>query len=188
MTGFIGEPGVMTFYFLDGSSALGALHGFAENIGVIMPDKVNLQVENSGDRIVAETGVLVGSWSGTAQEPVVGASAGFYPAPAGAVINWLTGSIFDGHRLRGRTFVVPLAGDSYQTDGSIVPERLATLRGAAESFRTGQTSNFVIWHRPFDGTPATPGHPARPEHGGSWAAVDSSNVPDKVAVLRSRRD
>jgi hypothetical protein len=187
-TGFPGAPGVSTFYFLDGSSALGGLHAFFSDLLFALPTDVNVQVENTGDAILAATGALVGSWAGTAQTVLTGTQAGAYAAPVGAVVDWFTGAILDSHRVRGRTFLVPLAGNTYQDDGSIFDSTRIALQGAAESFRSGQASNFVIWHRPFAGSPAVGTRPARPAHDGDYAAVTSAVVPDKACVLRSRRD
>jgi hypothetical protein len=186
--GFAGAPGVSTFYFLDASSAMTALHSFYTDVAAALPSDVNIQVENTGDRITAASGALVGSWSGTAQTVITGGQAGSYAAPTGCVVDWWTGAILDAHRVRGRTFLVPLAGNSYQDDGSLLDATRVALQAAAESFRSGQASNFVIWHRPFAGSPAVGTRPARPAHDGDYAAVTSATVPDKACVLRSRRD
>jgi hypothetical protein len=92
----------------------------------------------------------------------------------GSCISWLTGAVHGTHQLRGRTFVVPLNSGSYDTDGSLTSTALNRARTAATALVA--SGEFGVWGRPVAGA------------NGLWSQALASNVRDKIAVLRSRRD
>lgn len=188
LTGLVGLPGVSTFYCLTPSSFVPALQAFYVSCGGAFPSGISTQVEGQGDTIEATTGELVGSWSTAQPAPGGGGASGAYSAPTGGVINWLTGVVANGHRLKGRTFLVPLGGTQFDLTGSIESAALTGLRANASTLVSAVTNNFVVWHRPFPGAPAVGTKPARPAFSGSFAFVTGSSMPDKACVLRSRRD
>jgi len=182
LTGFPGAPGVATFYALDGSALLNDLQTLWAGIIASMPSDVTTQIENVGDTLSASTGELVDSWSGTSQDPQDGAAGGAYASPVGFMFQWFTADIMNGHRLRGRTYVVPAAGSCFETDGSVTSATAAAQQGFGEDFQVAQADNFVVWHRPkYD-----PGHVL--VRNGSYGLVSSAVVPRTAVVLRSRRD
>lgn len=186
--GFKGGPGVSTFYFLDTDTALTSLHTLYEGMSSTFPVGVSVIIEPSGDIIESTTGVITGAWGGNPQALVVGTSAGPYAAPAGVLLGWETTTILDGRRLRGRTFIVPAANGIFGADGTINDATRTALASLAAQFSIEQNLSFVIWHRPFAGRPAVGTIPAKPAHLGGHGLVTSARVPDKVVVLRSRRD
>lgn len=186
-TGFPGGPGVATMYATDCTTFLTSLTALWTAVSGAMPTDVNIQIENTGDIIDETTGELIGAWTGPAQAMLSGLSGGTYAAPAGCCLDWITSTYADGRLVRGRTFVVPVESSSYQSDGSIGTVTLAALVAACAAFVTAEGAFFVVWHRPYAGRPAAPPKPARPAHLGSAPLVTSSRVPDRVAVLRSRR-
>lgn len=192
-SGLSGGPGVATMYFLDTDNMTENLQALWTGLKGVLPIGVTIQVENVGDIIESTTGALTGAWGGTVQSALTGASNQPYPAPAGYCINWLTGTILDGHRLRGRTFVVPVTSAFYQDNGTILDSAVADGNAAVTTFIIAESSSLVIWHRPFDGTPAVPASgtkaakPARPAHLGGHGLVTGGFIRDKVAILRSRR-
>jgi hypothetical protein len=187
-TGFPGGPGVSTFY----TSAVGimvpAVHTFFVTLLDLLPSDVSIQVESSGDTIDDANGAITGSWVSPPQPVVVGGFAGTYSAPSGACITWLTDAVVAGHRLKGRTFIVPLGTNAYQNDGTIAPANLAIIQGAATLLSGVLANGMLVLARPFAGAPAVPPKPARPARAGVSAPVTGSRVADKAAVLRSRRD
>ena len=185
-TGFPGAPGVSTFYSLAATADITTLHGFFQNIKPDLPADVTIEVPTSGDIIDETTGELTGGWSGGSGGTSTGEDSGTYPAPVGAAVTWETGVVMDAHRLRGRTFIVPLAGFSYGTDGTIDSAVLATLRGAAASLLTG--TQFVVWHRPRAARAADGSRKAITYRAGGYASWSGSSVKDEAVVLRSRRD
>lgn len=104
---------------------------------------------------------------------VLGQAVGNYSGATGAVINWVTSTIAQGRRVRGRTFIVPLAA-GFDTSGSLGATTITAIQGAAQTLAEG-SPGLVIVKRP-------PGAVVG-EYG-----VTGASVPDRAAILRSRRD
>lgn len=175
-----------TFYSLNPASDLPFLHGFWTTLSSLLCLNTTITVEAVGDILDETTGVLTGAWSETAVEPVVGTSDAQYAAPAGAVIIWETGVVQDAHRLRGKTYVVPLAATAYAYDGSLTTDALTTVRGAADSLAAA--NDLVVWHRPRSARAADGSRPAVTARAGGYANITAATVHDFVAILTSRRD
>lgn len=181
--GAIGS-GFTNFYFFDTTSSaqaaadscrvfLAAAYGSSQ---VNLPTGVNISFTAGVDVIDTVTGQLTGTVPVTAPVTISGSGTGPYAAPAGACVTWLTNGVFNGHRLRGRTFLVPMAGSAYDTDGTLSTTAMNSINTAAASF-IAAAPDFVIWHRP------TPGGGG----GGGATVVSASRVADLAAVLTSRR-
>lgn len=188
LTGFIGGPGVATMYFLNENTAIPSVRAFWEAVSFVMPVSVTAQVQNEGDVIESTTGALTGAWSKAPVAPVFGKTPGPYSAPTGAVVNWLTQNVFDGRRLRGRTFIVPMDNGVYETNGTLQQAAINAINGAADALIFEQSLSFVVWHRPREARPLDGSRPAVTARPGAHGIVTARRVPDKVAVLRSRRD
>lgn len=188
LTGFAGAPGVSTMYFLGTAPPVFNVHSFWLAIKAFLPADVRVSVESAGDVIESTTGVLSGSWVGDPQADVQGTGPNGYSAASGALVRWETSLVADGHRVRGRTFIVPLDGASYNLIGSIQADTLTVLRSAGTALATDTASSFVVWHRPFAGSAAVGTRPARAAHAGLAVPVSGSTVPNEAVVLRSRRD
>lgn len=193
-TGFPGSPGLSTFYFTDAAPQQGALRAFLAAVAGSLPNDVTLTLQPGGDVIEDSTGVITGVWAGTLQTPITptGSAVG-YAAPVGMLHRWETLKIVGGRRLRGRTYLVPARGDAYQSDGSLLDTVLAGQLGASSAFIASVTPNLLVWQRPraartayVDGR----GIPHKAVSGrlGTSAVVVTASMPDKVVVLRSRRD
>lgn len=133
-------------------------------------------VPGSGDVIEDTTGELVGSWTATTPATVVGTGGGSIAAGVGACIGWATGGIVNGRRLRGRTFLVPMAAGGYDTDGTLGGGSLLVAQQCAGGLMAA--GPLGVWHRP-----TTVGGSDGTSYG-----VTSYKVRDKVAFLSSRRD
>jgi hypothetical protein len=175
-------------YFLDTATATASIHDFWDTFKALLPVDVHIVVDPSGDTIEDTTGDLVGSWAGDPQDEIVGTDTTPYAAPVGAMVNWTTGTVLDGHRLRGKSYIVPITGQQFQNDGSLGATALTLLGGAATEFVIEQSASFVIWHRPRDAKAADGSRPAVTARAGGHAVVTGNRVPDFAAVLRSRRD
>lgn len=183
-SGFPGAPGYTNFFFT-GDGAGGAAQesrlraiGFFEALRSRIPADVEVLVEPEVAVIDELTGMTQEFIVATdAANPVLFTGAGGYSAPSGAVVTWNTAGVANGRRVRGRTFVVPLANTAYEDDGTLTFPALNDLRDAgAAMVGTGFDSGFGIWSRPRSGG------------GGGFYEVNSYRVADKAAVLRSRRD
>ena len=175
-TGFPGAPGVSTFYATTAATPMANIRTFFNNIHPFLPSDVTLSFPGAGDVLDDVTGILTGSWSAAPPADVTGSGTGTYAAPVGAVVNWGTATIHRGRRMRGRTFLVPLNGPSFQNDGSLDSTVRAGLISGAQALIAAGPGNLLAWSRPISGG------------GGLSAAVTTANVPDLAAVLRSRRD
>lgn len=187
-SGFPGGPGVSTFYADDATVVIPPLHAFFSDQTARLPGDVHIQVESSGDKIDPVDGKIVGAWSGDLQTPLQGSDGGRYLAPAGYFVRWLTSTIADGRRVRGRTFFVPAAPAQFQTGGGLDPAAQAVIQATTDSFRLAVMPHLLAWHRPYKGRAATATRAARPPHAGAAFPITGSSVGAQAAVLRSRRD
>lgn len=177
-TGATGLPGYTRLKFqgdLDSAAALACanrVRTFFDSIKAFLPSAISInfaeaaQVYDLDQTLTAEVGF-------TPPALVLGGGAGSFSSPTGMVVNWLTSLIFQGHKVRGRSFLVPLAGTAYQSDGSLATATITAVQGAATALIAG-TPSLVV---------ASGGN-------GSFAVspVNAMSVPDRAAVLRSRRD
>lgn len=168
---------VTVLHFPDAKTDIrGTIESFITELRTSIPTNVTLTHTPSGDVLEEDTGILTGVWS-EAGGPVslAGTSGGVAAAGVGGCIGWLTSGIVNGHRVRGRTFVVPLATAAYEANGTLTTAALGDLDAAAGVMVTG---GLQVWHRPTG-----PGG-----SDGSAHDVVNHTVRDKVAVLTSRRD
>jgi hypothetical protein len=187
--GFTGAPGYTNLYFRNptpgiitqtvADSAVARADTFLASVQSRIPPDVTLSINGTVEVIDDTNGELQGFMNVTAPASKVGSMAGVYSAPSGAVVNWYTGAVRNGRRIRGRTFLVPLGGAATATNGTIDDTHLTGLRTAANNLvaATGD-SRLVVWSRP-----SAPG-----ETDGVSAEVITATVPDKIAILTSRRD
>lgn len=171
--------GVNVLYFAGdaGVPDPAAIRAAYDAIKTSLPPSVTIQVPGSGNTIEDTTGALVDVWAGTTPSPVTGSSgAAQSAAGVGACVNWLTGGIINGRKLRGRTFIVPLSVGSYDDQGTLETATLTRL----ESFATAMQASgpLAVWHRP-----TTSGG----SDGNSYGVI-AHRVRDHVAYLGSRRD
>lgn len=187
--GFAGAPGYSNFYFssgfLDGGIfgeeaelLAGRVADAFEALSPVLPRNVTIDIEPEVAVIDSDTGV---AQSFTSIDPpevdLPTGSAQPFAGPAGAVVTWRTNDLRNGRRIRGRTFLVPLSTTAYQEDGSLTTIALNAVRGFGDAMvGNALQGDLGVWSRPQGGA------------GGVFASVVSFTVPDKVAVLRSRRD
>ena len=182
MTGFPGAPGYMTTYWdlSDDHPPMDDIRSVFGAEGNIWPTGLTLTFPSTGNIIDDVDGSLVSTWVSDAPDDVVGGGTVAYAAPAGACFTWFTGAIHRGRKVQGRSFLVPLDGGMYQTDGTFNNTALGTLNAMAAAL--GIIGRQVVWCRPV-----------LDDEGGVIASGTSFDVQggfcrDKVAVLRSRRD
>jgi hypothetical protein len=170
-----GGIGVSVFYSPFGTDATVELGAFFNSIKAFFPPAVSWNVPSSGDVVDDVTGLITGAWTGGTTGSIVGTGSGAYAAGTGCYVRWQTAGIVAGRRVKGRTFLAPMIGNSYQSDGTILDATLATINAAAVTLvGFGKTS---IWHRPS----------AKGANDGVSFPVIGSTGPDKVTSLRSRR-
>lgn len=193
-SGFTGGPGYSNFHFttdggfwdggLLGDSAQAAADGAAARVtaafGALreqLPSGVRVDLETEAEIMNSDTGEIVGFAEVEPGYALGAGGTGGWSAASGAVINWRTNDYRSGRRIRGRTFMVPMAGSAYQDDGTLSGfGRSAVQDFGAEMLEGAGGAEFGVWSRPRNGA------------GGVFATVTGYSVPDMAAVLRSRRD
>ena len=189
-TGFSGAPGYSNFFFQNNfgtapstderQKAIAATDSFWMAVLPLLPNTVTITVQSDVEVIEETTGMLIDVMSGPALTSRVGTGGvGAYSGASGAVLTWRTNGVRNGRRVRGRTFLVPLAIGAYQNDGTLADTARTTLGTAANSLITpaAGTPPFNVWARPS----------AKGASDGNSYEVVGSSVPDMAAVLRSRR-
>ncbi len=183
-SGFSGAPGYSNFYFAAFGSGdavdleVARVRALFNAIPTYIPSGVSVRVLQEAAILDESSGELLGYSQATTQpSQVTGTGIGSWSAASGAVLTWNTETIARGRRLRGRTFLVPLAVAAYDTSGTLAQAFMtAATTGANALIGDGTGPTAVIWSRPRGGA------------GGSAGPITSSRVADRVSVLRSRRD
>ena len=182
-TGFAGSPGLTQMYFeassgpltSEASAAVANVRTFWNSISDRIPPVVSLQVQASVECFDVASGAPITVLNATPAAVVTGTSTGDFATPAGGLIQWRTGQVIGRRFLSGRTFLVPLGGTTYDALGTLDDACIADLLAAANVLIAASPS-LDVWHKPVNQT------------GGIASHVVSAVVPDRAAVLRSRRD
>lgn len=200
-TGWTGGPGLNTFYFGEESStdpgtpspdgALLCVNRVRDAWAVgkgIYPTSWSMAISPVVDVLQDTDGELVDSFSVTAPATIVGTSGSGYLPPSTCVLLQLRTLTFaDGRKILGRTFMGPVSA-TIDADGSPNAAALAVgVNTGAALLDIGVTAGpgLRVWRRPRAARTLPTPLSARD---GSSALVTSITVPDKYAVLRSRRD
>jgi hypothetical protein len=189
-TGFIGSPGYTNLFFepvpesdpitqATVDAARAKVEAFIIAAKNYLPTVATLTVDGQAAEIDEQTGEIQTFWNVTPLTTQTGVMAGSYVAGTGACVSWSTGGVRKGRRVRGRTFLVPLAAGAFEADGTLAPAALTALRAAATTLATDSNGvRLVVYAR----TPK-----AIIPDGGAYDVVTAA-VNDKAAVLTSRRD
>lgn len=184
-SGFTGAPGYTILHFdasttptQAGADAVhAAVNDFVINLVSNLPSAVTLTVEQAVEVIDQATNQLETIFTSPSKLAQKGGVAGGFSSATGACIVWETGEVKLGRRVRGRTFVVPIAASMYDLDGTLTAACLSDLQAGAAALAGGGFT-FGVLSRPTIKGAAD----------GSFHTVSSGRVSDKTAVLTSRRD
>ena len=184
-TGFTGAPGYTNLHFdasteptqAGAQAVYDAAGEFAGDITSALPSAVSISIEGGVEVVDQTTNELLTVFSATTRTAAKGIGTGGFSSSTGACITWETGEVKNGRRVRGRTFIVPLAASGYDTDGTLTSGVLTDLQTAAAALAAGGFTFGVL------ARPSTVG-----AADGSFHTVTSGRISDKTAVLRSRRD
>ena len=144
--------------------------------GGYLPTGVNIAFRSVVDVLEEVNGELVSQLAVTAPAAIAGGDPGRYSAVSGACVSWRTGDFVNGHRVRGRTFLVPMGALGLATDGSLDNLTVTNINTAAAGL-VAAAPELVIWRRPTS-------HAASD---GSSHIVGTGVCQDKAAYLTSRR-
>lgn len=189
---FIGAPGYSKFTFeapattADATSVTGKVRAFFVAIAGLLPNALTVQVQQAVPLYDEQTGLLIGEISASAAPAVVtgtGTVTTGYAGGAGAFIGWKTSSIWQGRRVQGRTFLVPLTQVQDQ-NGTLTSAAITTLTTAGNGLIAPSTPAFGVWAKKY--APGGTGKPVQVD--GSFFLSTAVSVPDKTGILKSRRD
>lgn len=180
-TGGTGGDGVSVMHFEniggagEASTAVVIMRTFFTAVATLIPDEIQFLPDPEVRVLDDVTGALVATYSVTPGAVIVGGSSGVYNAAAGARLDWETGVIEGGRRLRGRTFLVPLGSTAYQAGGGLAGAARTQIETAGTTYisqmqAAGRAAR--VWSR----------------KNGVARGIVSCNAPLQGAILRSRRD
>jgi hypothetical protein len=201
-SGFNGGPGYSIFHFRDfggtgewdpqnaeAELAGARVNQFADAMKFFLPPTVKLQVQTDVEVIEDTTGEMQDIRTANSKPIIAGTASATsgYAAAVGAVINWRTSTVRRGRRIKGRTFCVPLSGACFETDGTLAPSVVTSIKAAGEQLAspTG-TPDLGVYARPHRTKNTDGSWTTVPD--GQWAPVQAVTVPDMGAILTSRRD
>jgi len=170
----------------DVQAGVDAVAAFFNGIKQLIPTGYTIQVLGDVNVYEHTTATLTGALAATPPAAIVCTGGVAYAAPVGAAVQWDTATIQNGHRLRGRTFLVPLINTAFDTSGSLGGSIVTTIEtvalAMADTTVVDLSRMFYVWGRP---KPATETAPAKQATLGPITGV---TIRDKAMVLRGRRD
>lgn len=184
--GYTGSPGYTKLHFFPASEAgpttaevnAAAANGRAllASTASNMPSGVTYQCQSPAQWF-DNAGTLKGEVPiTTLPTAITGSGAATYPGGVGAVVYWNTGAFNGGHKVRGRTYFVPLSSAAFANDGTLAAGLVTALQGAVNT--------FVATNPPPAVNTRDLGKPGR---GNATYAVSSGTLKDRSAFLRTRR-
>lgn len=187
---FIGAPGYTKLAFINVVGTAGAdavvaatrtfMFAFAPSI----PAGTTIQVAREVAEYDEVTGTLIGELAAATTPALITCTgAGNYAGGSGFFVGWRTGTIWQGHRVQGRTFIVPSVG-GFEANGTLTSGQIAAAQSAGDALIGDATTTFAIWAKRF--TVGTDGKP----HQTNGAAFQTTTafVRDRASGLRTRRD
>jgi len=183
-TGFQGAPGYIRMKFTgalttaEANSAAANWKTFLSSLALLGPSGSSITFDTAA-QTYTDLGVQTGEVSITSvPTPINPLSTKAYAGGSGAVINWLTNGFHLGRKVRGRTFLVPLTSDAFEQNGTLLASTVTNIAAAGVTF-AGTTPQPVIVSIKTSGGGVTSGF---------VSPIVGATVPDRSAILRSRRD
>lgn len=196
-SGTSGGPGITQLFFddpatfgpldaNDAQAAVNAMRTYWDAIKALLPNEIVLTVSATVDQYDPVTGELEGTaTAATAPTSVTGTATAGYAMASGVRVNFPTGVIRNGRRVRGAHYIVPISSLAYSAVGNVESSTRTTINTAGAAFRAALTTaglRLVVWSRPVDAD-----QPNGPRVG-DVAEVTGWDTSEKGAVLRGRRD
>lgn len=177
--------GTTGFTAANAQAAVNAVRKFWDAVKGNLPDELKLTVSPVVD-IYNETDAELVASSVAAVAPVVvlGTGTTGYAGGAGLKLNWNTGVIRLGRRVKGSTFIVPALASCFGTTGTPTTGTATAINTAANVLMADLTAGgtaLLVWSRPL----VVGGVITRT---GATAGVISGSLAPKSAILRGRRD
>lgn len=188
-SGFQGAPGYTKLHFFGTTQQSqvdtwgNGVRTFFNALTSMMKTTWTIQVQPTVQEYDVVTGRLLSEWTMTTAPAVVTgtAAAGPWSGGIGAMVAWGTTVIWNGHRVKGRSFLVPLTGIA-DTDGTLTSAAITTINNAGQALIATGAPGLCIWSKQFSAPPNAT------QVNGNTALVTSAVTRDKTGILRSRRD
>jgi hypothetical protein len=185
-SGYTGSPGYTKLKFIqaegtsptvgEANSAAAASRALLTSIANFYPNVVVYQCQTSV-QVFNNAGVLQNEVAlGAVPANVSGVGGTLFPGGVGAVVYWLTGAINGGHKVKGRTYFVPLANGAFSNDGTLASTVVSSLTTAASTF-IGTSPAPAVNTRSL----------GQADRGNATYAITGASVKDRTAFLRTRR-
>jgi len=189
-SGFTGAPGYSSFYFNELTDAASrnaagaAVRAFFQSLSAHFLVGWSIQVQSLVQSFDIGTGKLTGEGAMSTVPGIVnGVTVGttVWAGGTGYVVNWLTGAIHNGRKVRGRTFIVPAVSTCFQNDGTVLDAVATTAQNAGNTLIADASTEFGVYARYWnDATPPV-------QTGGGFSSATGVLVPNRAAQLRTRR-
>lgn len=160
----------------DAASLISEFRLVLASMSSAIPNGTTITFPTSGETIDSASGDATGAWTAPAVGAVGGADAGKWSSGVGLRIAWGTNVYASGRRVKGSTFVVPMAAAAFSSSGTPDATMLSAWNGLISTFVGNVSPGFCIYSRP------SAAHPT-----GGVAAVTTGVIPPKVSWLYSRR-
>lgn len=187
--GFLGSPGYSKLSFIDVVGTAGAngvtaaTRTFFNAFANFIPSGATIQVAREVAEYDEVSGTLLGELAATSTPAIItGAAASVYSGGSGMFVGWRTGTIWQGRRVQGRTFLVPMSGIN-EANGTLTSAVIAAAQSAADALIADPSSVFAIWARRF--TLGTDNKPHQTN--GAAFQTQSAFIRDQASGLRTRR-
>lgn len=188
--GFIGAPGYTKLSFISvvgtagADAANAATRAFLFSFVPFIPSGATIAIAREVGEYDEVSGQLLGEVAGSTTPAIItGTASTAYSGGSGLFVGWRTGTIWQGNRVQGRTFIVPAVGVN-ETNGTLTPGAIATSQTAGDNLIADPNSTFAVWAKRF--TVGTDGRPHQTN--GAAFQVETAYVRDRASGLRTRRD
>lgn len=182
--GFTGAPGWIRMKFLgslnvaDANTAAANFKTFLTSITSRMPTGSSISFDSTV-ALYGDDGSQTGEVTlTTVPSAITGSSSAAYAGGAGLVVNWVTSAFHLGKKVRGRTFLVPLTSIAFDLDGTLNSTAQSVVQTAAQVFAVSSPTPVVFSSKPNGSGGVS----------NLVAVITGATVPDRSAILRSRRD
>lgn len=189
--GLPGGAGISTFYFDPGGNIvtwMTALNSLFQGVKADVAGIVTWSFPGNADIVDVDTGKLAGTLAVAPPTGFTATGSSSCSAPSGVEITWLTAGFVNGHRVKGRTYMVPTQGFDDTGTGGPTTGCTTNMRTAGQAYVTALNPHALVYSRPFAGRPAVGSRPAIPARLGTVWPMVSADSPPKFVVLRGRRD
>lgn len=185
-TGYTGAPGYTKLKFFAPAGSLpsvsevnaAAANGRALIAGwsTGIPTGVSYAFTNPA-QVYDDAGVLQGEVSATViPTAVAGTGGNNFPGGCGGVIYWNTTAFNGGHKVRGRTFIVPLGTAVFANDGTLATALVSAAQTAVNTYVASSPTPCVNSRQL-----------GQSDRSNATFNISSGTVKDRTAFLRTRR-